>query len=713
MKKVPDWLNGILEPDLQYAPRPLWFWNGKPSSQGIREIMVRSKEDSGYGGFGIIGCDASELDYMEQEYLELYGAALDTAKEHGLKICLYDEWWFPSGNVGGKLKQRYPEHCAKRLDKYEYAALEGEPIEVPLLDSPLMSAVAMHGVTKEILDLRKEIQDQVLSWTAPEAGWTVMLFYCVQDEWDRVDYLEPQSVEKFIELTHETYRSRFGDYFGTVIDSMFYDEPQFYSPKGRMWTPALNEKFTACYGYDPALLYPALWYDIGAGTAAARVALLGFRAELYSQGFPKVLQDWGHQYGLQLTGHVDQEEMINPTGITGDLMKSFQYQDIPGVDQVFARYRGGKIYKIVSSAAYNWDKGLVMTETFGAMGEDLGIQGLYKELMEQFAKGINLIVPHAVWYDDVQNVTFPPELSFRSQQYGPVLREVNQYAARLSMLLQEGRHIADIAVLYPIKALQAGYYMDWGDPYHGGPVLPEFDYQEIGYLLSDVIRKDYTWIHPEILDSSCDVEHGILHLQNQRNWEAFRVLVVPGGSVISVQNLDKICRFYQSGGTVIFTTQLPYLSAEAGQDGRVCQYMQTIFSIQEPAAWKQAIETRHSSGGNAVFLPEPSAEALNEILTRCVSVFDVELEYGDVKGGCLSYIHKQKRETDFYFIANSSDSMVETTVRLRGVGTFFCMNPAEGVIRPVPSKQENGITEISMQLKPVDSICYIRCGNSQ
>lgn len=55
-----------------------------------------------------------------------------------------------------------------------------------------------------------------------------------------------------------------------------------------------------------------------------------------------------------MTGHVDQEEMINPSGITGNLMKSFKYQDIPGVDEIGFRYRGGKIYKIISSAAYNW-----------------------------------------------------------------------------------------------------------------------------------------------------------------------------------------------------------------------------------------------------------------------------------------------------------------------------------------------------------------------
>ena len=68
-----------------------------------------------------------------------------------------------------------------------------------------------------------------------------------------------------------------------------------YRAKGRMWTGAFNEKFKAKHGFDPAPYYPALWYDIGPETQAARNYLFGFRTELYATAFPKVIQEWSDQ----------------------------------------------------------------------------------------------------------------------------------------------------------------------------------------------------------------------------------------------------------------------------------------------------------------------------------------------------------------------------------------------------------------------------------
>ena len=137
-----------------------------------------------------------------------------------------------------------------------------------------------------------------------------------------------------------------------------------YQAKGRTWTERFNELFQERYGYSPIPLYPALWYDIGEKTAFARNALFGFRTELFSEHYIKTMNDWCNTHGIVLMGHMDQEENINPVTTCGDLMKIFQYQDIPGIDEISFYDRAIKAYKIVSSAAYNWDKPLVMTEVY-------------------------------------------------------------------------------------------------------------------------------------------------------------------------------------------------------------------------------------------------------------------------------------------------------------------------------------------------------------
>ena len=136
-------------------------------------------------------------------------------------------------------------------------------------------------------------------------------------------------------------------------------------------------------------------------------------------------------------------------------------------------FRDPPLRKVVSSAAYNYDRPLVMTECYGGIKE-MPVGNLYKEAMDQFAKGINLMVHHAVWYDSAK-IVFPPELPYESPIYGPELPSYNRYVGRLQRLLQHGRHVADVGVLYPIATLQAGYRFGVGKPYEGGVIPPEAD----------------------------------------------------------------------------------------------------------------------------------------------------------------------------------------------------------------------------------------------
>ena len=149
------------------------------------------------------------------------------------------------------------------------------------------------------------------------------------------------------------------------------------------------------------------------------------------------------------------EEWTNPVGLHGDLMKVFKEQAIPGVDVIDYVGKSQEAYKVISSSAYNWDKGKVMSESFGVFPSQ-DCTDFYRSAMDQYAKGINLIVPHAVWYDDdPANVTYQPELSYRNPLFSEDLPQFNTYIARLNTMLQDGRHVADIAMLYPIDYLES------------------------------------------------------------------------------------------------------------------------------------------------------------------------------------------------------------------------------------------------------------------
>ena len=587
------------DPPLQLKSRPLWFWNGPLNAERTREQLEACKQ-RGYYGVGILPAQHMTPAFMTPAFLDQYQAAVEKAASLGMKLCLYDEYWFPSGSAGGLLAKKYPEALGKRLDMLAVDVTGPKTVEQAVPAGTLMGAVAMNMATKQRENISGHAKDGKLVWDAPAGDWKVMLFTCVRDgARGLVDYLDPDAVKRFVELTYEAYYAKFPDHFGTTIDSAFYDEPTFHWIQGgRAWTEGFNEKFRQKHGVDPVIHYPALWYDIGPETAAARNALFGFRAELYATGFPKTLNDWAKAHRIQLTGHVDQEEIVNPVGLCGDLMKSFKHQDIPAIDQISGYGRASRAYKIVSSAAYNYDRPLVLTECYGAM-DKLPVANLYKEAMDQFAKGINVMVPHAVWYDPAK-IIFPPDLSPSSPAYGPHLPAYNTYVGRLQCMLQHGRHVADIGVLYPIATLQSGYYFGPGKPYDGGVIPPEADYMDVGERLALTLRRDFTFVHPEVLDEKCAVAGSEIKLENKLNAEQYKVFVIPGSRTIHWSSLKKIKEFYDNGGKVIATTRLPDTSAEFGKDAEVREAVAAMFGAgtgKQPDFPRVSASTAWAAGG--------------------------------------------------------------------------------------------------------------------
>lgn len=604
------------DPPMRYKSRPLWFWNGTLSKARTLRIMTEAKE-KGYYGLGILPSHGMSPEYMSPEFLEHYKYALEVADSLKMKMCLYDEFYFPSGMAGGNLVKDYPEAVSKRLDKEEYSFKGPGVFSQKLASGHFMGAVAMELSNLRRIDLSENTNGGIINANLPEGEWRIMTFFLNPDNSssrNHVDYLDPLAVEKFIKLTYDRYYNAFGEHFGTTIDIAFYDEPCMrWVKEGRAWTGDYNHKFLDAYGFSPVEYYPALWYDIGEETKAARNLLFGFRAELFASGFAGTINRWCNEHNIQLTGHVDQEEVLNPVSICGDLIKTFKYQDIPCVDQIFHYGRASKIYKVISSAAINYNRPLVATEIYGAM-RNMPAANLYKEAMDQFAKGINLIEPHAVWYGE--EIDILPDLSPSSDSYGQYLADYNKYIGRLQLLLQGGQHIADIAVLYPIASLQADYSFRSGDPGNGGKTASETDYQDIGEILSLDIRTDYTFIHPEILDEDCTLENSCISLDNNSEFSQYKIIVLPGSRTIKWSNLRKIKKFYDNGGVVIATSVLPEYSSELGHDTDVQKTVKEMFGDEASNTTKLTRAKASSIWNTGGFLPAYAIDGKKETSWR-------------------------------------------------------------------------------------------------
>lgn len=619
--------------------------------------------------------------YLSEDYFKLYRAAIEKGLELGFKCTtLYDEWEYPSGMVEGHFYSRYPQDCTKSLEMEETdVSGKGGKVTLRLPEGGLyVGAVAMNLDTWERRDVSAGFRDGALSCKVPAGRWKVMLFWLDPAFAPRsgkggcVDYLDRDAVAKYIEMSFGAYYEHLGEFFGTVIERTFYDEPTMMQGTGRMWTPKFNEGFRARYGYDPMTLYPALWYNIGPETAAARNALHTYRADLFAENYIGQVTAWCRAHGIKSGGHLDQEETRNPVGANGDLMKAFKYQDIPATDDIYYPGRSNVGYKIVSSSAFNWDKPEMFTETFAAYSRPqyaaLTPENYMRVSLDQLTMGTNIQIEFEQKFDGI-----------------------DRFLGRGGYMLRGGRHVADIAVLYPIASLQAAYAFPSKAQnghyysYMGGVVPPETDYMDLGESLFRGLRVDYTYLHPEVLTEKCSIEGSELRLNNTDNWEQYKVLILPGGEVLSADAAAKILAFYRAGGTVIATSKLPVHAAEAGRDQEVRDMVYEVFGMSDLRPMTCSVRharyrflniftNRNEAGGSGWFIAKPYTSALEEILEEVLPQRDIELgldpDYyvrtDHDYAGAVTYIHKVRGGKDIYFIANSTDSPVSLQVCLRG-----------------------------------------------
>ena len=152
-----DMRSDFARPPFEYKPRPLWFWNAPLQTAEIHSIMERSKQ-SGYCGFGILPSPGMTPAYLSDEYSARYGDALKKAVQLSQKLTLYDEFWFPSGYVGGQLAKKHPDALCKRLDMlaedvegpraYQRAIPGGRLINTPC-DTPHCSSVRFFDPSRQ------------------------------------------------------------------------------------------------------------------------------------------------------------------------------------------------------------------------------------------------------------------------------------------------------------------------------------------------------------------------------------------------------------------------------------------------------------------------------------------------------------------------------------------------------------------------------------
>ncbi len=712
-------------PPNEFKPMPFWHINGELTTEGIRQQMKDAKELAGFTGVSLLPLAGSNNrpgtspEYLSETYFQRYQDMLTVADELDMKVIMYDDNDFPSGMAGGKMEELYPDHTMKRLDIIERELIGPAVFTDSIPGIQLMAAVAMNTESLERIEISSFVKDGVINWNVPQGNWKVMLFPLMKDSFHKkyliVDFLDTTAVRHMINHTYEKYYERFSKYFGNTIKMTFFDDVGFWRHP-RTWTTRFNEKFMELNGFDPAPYYPALWYDIGPETEAVRYAFFLTRAELLAEGFPKLVGEWAKSHGVKDTGHPPGNYNLSPIDMNGDIFKFYRHTAVPLTDAIIGYQYGQHGHKLISSAADFYDRSEVAVEIYGAYNPtSFDSLMLYRAMMDLFVRGVNVVIPHGMWYNP-DKVYIPPLVSPYNNNIAAALPAYSDFVGRASMLLRGGRRVSEIGVVYPFEGL-AGYFR-FDNPEgirQGYYVSPQTDYQTVSGWLTNDIRRDFTFVHPELmLEDKYSIEGGQLKLNNAENHQAYKTMILTGSSIISHKTLEKLKAFYDAGGVIISTTQLPFKSAEMGQDAKVIDLIKSIFNI-DPLNQQQIAQVHknnNDAGGKAIFIPSPDVASFAQVLEENAPNPDVKFVSNpqlETDFGKFSYIHKVKDNRDIYYFSNSSDETIKTDVMIRGKHKMQILNPHTGdILKSDKSREvsENGTiyTLLSLELEPVKSV---------
>jgi hypothetical protein len=281
-------------------------------------------------------------------------------------------------------------------------------------------------------------------------------------------------------------------------------------------------------------------------------------------------------------------------------------------------------------------------------------------------------------------------------------------------MLHGGARVSDIALLWPITAIQAESYIN-RDKTSGLPTAnwlpPHVCHHLLSNLLTNELRRDFTFIHPEDLhNGKITAEGKELILNNTDNIQHYKVLLMPGGEVISAKTMKAIKQYYDGGGKIIVTESLPGRSAEFGQDGEVVALTKAIFGVS--GVPDRDMLANNAQGGKALYIKTADKGSLSKAFEQMGLQPDVAFDDSRIPSasmGYVNYIHKQKDGREIYFFTNSTDQPFATTVRLRGNIRPEYWNPHTGEIKKISRYEhfkENGViyTRFDLSLPGVSSI---------
>ena len=362
-----------------------------------------------------------------------------------------------------------------------------------------------------------------------------------------IDPMHPQSGKAVIEKWFQPFEDRNSGESGHGLNFFFSDELNFLV-SGRLWNDYFAQEFLQRKGYDIRPELAALFTDIGSRTVKIRLDYNDVLVALSEENYFKPLYDWHQERGM--TYGCDHGGRGYDLTEFGDYFRTQRWNQGPGSDQP-GLGRDLVKAKVAASMAHLNERPRVWLEGFYSSGWGTSSEELTGTTFANFLMGYNLLSFHGLYYSTHGGWwEWAPPCNHWRMPYWTHFKPFFDAVQRLSYLMVQGHHVCDVAVYYPVAAVEAG-----------------IDGNESKSLSFAAMQRFYqTGIDADFIDfqsiENAVIKDGRLNIAG----ESYRVLVLPHPRAIRHATLEKAVAFAQAGGIVVTLGALPEFSDRMGAD---------------------------------------------------------------------------------------------------------------------------------------------------
>jgi hypothetical protein len=575
-----------------------------------------------------------------------------------------------------------------RVDRYETKAGFAVAHDYYALTNPNDSATGF--APGKVIDLTSQMKpDGTLDWTPPKGKWRVLrLGYSLLGTQNHpappeatgleVDKFDGPAVRRYLEHYIGMYRDASGGLIGKRgVQAILTDSIEVGASN---WTPKMIEQFTRLRGYDPTPWLPALTGALIGSRADSDKFLYDYRrtiADLLASEHYGTVAKVAHENDLKIYG----EALEDRRPSLGDDMAMRRHADIPMAAMwTHARKDGPKLTYIAdikgaASVAHVYGQNLVAAESMTAFMNpwNYGPADLKRVIDLEFVTGVNRPVVHTSVHAPLDDKI--PGLSLfifgqyfnRHDAWAELAKPWVDYMSRNSLMLQQGRNVADVAYFYGEEGPLTALYSD--------------------KLVADAPKNNaYDFVNADVVLSA---------LRNDGN-----ELVTPGGArykalylggsskKMTLPVLKRIAELAEGGATIV--GQAPESSPSKGDD---------------PAAFN-ALVAKLWRGGDTY--PIGKGQVTMVQIDAALAQIKVGPDFrftGGQEGADIPFLHRKLADGDSYYLVNRLDRAETIEARFRVTGKAPELWDAKsGTSEPVSYRIEGGETIVPLTLAADGSV---------